>query len=158
MSDYRSQFFVTLFSNASQKLYPNNKNGAFTFELAQLMNLGPNGNWEVGLCEFSCPPRRVGTYNPVSVVGENIGLIYCDFLSPQFVGSTLVRCLRTYIYPSIECQHNFENVYLPVEKQKNTNTRIEILTLKGERVPFKSGKTPSKLFLHFPRIPFGNAI
>ena len=95
-----------------------------------------------------------GHVKPLSVVGESIGFNYCDLISPQFVGSSLVRCLRKYIYPSLECQHKFENVYyLPVEKQKINNIRLEVLTLKGERVTVKSSKTPSRLVLHFLRIP-----
>ena len=128
MSDYPSHFYVTLFSNASQDLYPDNTIGAFTVELARPIRLGQNGNWEVGLCEFSCPPGQV------RAIGESIGLIYCELIYPQFVGSSLVRCLRTYVYPSLDCQHKFEKVYyLPVEKQKITNIRIKILTLKGKR-------------------------
>jgi hypothetical protein len=142
MSD---QFYVTLLSNASQKLYPENTIGAFTVELARTINLAPDGNWEVGLCEFTCPPDT-------NTFGDNIGLIYCDLISPQFVGSSLVRCMRTYIYPSLRCQHVFENVYyLHVEKRRINNIRLQILTSEGSKVVFKSGETPSKLVLHFHR-------
>ena len=152
MSDQPSQFYVTLLSYASQEVYPEKTIGAFTVELARPIDLDPDGNWEVGLCEFTCPPGKLGTVSDLNIVGDNNGLIYCDMISPQFVGSTLVRCLRTYIYPSLECLHNFENVhYLPVEKQRISNIRIEILTLKGDRVAFKGGKTPAKLALHFRR-------
>jgi hypothetical protein len=148
MSD---QFYVTLFSNASQNLYPENTIGAFTVELARPIDL--NGNWEVGLCEFTCPPRKVDTLNDFSTVGNNIGLIYCDLISPQLVGSSLIRCLRTYIYPTTDCQYEFQNVYyLPVERQRINNIRIEILTTEGRKVVFRSGKTPSKLVLHFRNI------
>ena len=45
-----------------------------------------------------------------------IGLIYCELITPVFVGSSLVRCLRTYEYPSLERQSRFENVnYVPAE-------------------------------------------
>ena len=88
------QFYVTQLSNASQELYPENTIVAFMVELAQLIHLSPNTNWEVGLCEFACP----------GAIGKGIGLNYCDLISPQFVGSSLVRCLRTYIYPSPERQ------------------------------------------------------
>ena len=58
-------------------------------------------------------------------------------ISPQFVVSSLVRCLRTYVYPLPERQRRFENVYyVPAERQKITNIRIEILTLEGERLMF----------------------
>jgi hypothetical protein len=81
---------------------------------------------------------------------DNIGLICCDLISPQFVGTSLVRCLRTYIYPSLTGQHEFENVYyLAVERRRINNIRIEILKPEGSKVVFKSGETPSKLVLHF---------
>jgi len=41
-------FYVKLFSNASQILYPTNMIGAFTVELPQPIELGPNDKWEVG--------------------------------------------------------------------------------------------------------------
>jgi len=46
-------FYVTLFSNASQSLYPTNTIGAFTVEIPQPIELGPKDNSEVGLCEIS---------------------------------------------------------------------------------------------------------
>ena len=140
MSD--DHFYVTLLSNSSQDLYSDNTIAAFTVELARPLNLGPNVNWEVGLCEFTCPS--------VADDGEGVSMIYCDLISPQYVGGSLVRCLRTYTYQPIE----FTNVYyLPVVRQKITNIRIEILTQGGERVAFPSGETPSTLVLHFRRVP-----
>jgi hypothetical protein len=41
-------FYVTLFSNASQKMYPSNKIAAFTINLARPIELGTNVKWEVG--------------------------------------------------------------------------------------------------------------
>jgi hypothetical protein len=140
MSD---QFYVPLLSNASQKLYPENTIGAFPVKFARPIDFASDGNWEVGLWEFTCPPDTVGTIYKINVVGDHIGLIDCDLISPQFVGGNLVRYLRT-------CQHEFENVYyLPVEKRRITNIRIEILSTSGNKVAFKSGKNPSKLVLHF---------
>jgi hypothetical protein len=132
-------------SYASQDLYPDNTIGAFTVELARSIHLGPNTNWEVGLCEFTCP----------GATGKSVGLIYCDLISAQFVGSSLVRSLRTCIYPSPERQRGrFENVYyVHAEKQKIKNITIEILTLEGERVKFDDSVTPSRLVLHFRKVP-----
>ena len=139
------QFYVTLLSNASQDLYPDNTIGAFTVELARPMHQGPNTNWEVGLCEFTCP----------GAIGNGVGLIYTDLISPQFVGSSLVRCLRTYVYPSPERHRGrFENVYyVRAEKQNIKNITIEILTLEGERFKFEDSETPSRLVLHFRKVP-----
>ena len=84
-------------------------------------------------------------------------MIYCDLISPQFVGSSLVRCLQTYVYPLAERQRGrLENVYyVPAEKQKITNIRVEFLTLEGERVKFEESETPSRLVLHFRKVPRG---
>ena len=49
----RDHFYVTLFSNASQDIYPDNKIAAFTTQLAQPIRLDPSDIWEVGLCELS---------------------------------------------------------------------------------------------------------
>ena len=79
MSD---QFYVALFSNALQDLYPDNTIGAFADELARRIHLDPDTNCGVGLSEFTC----------LDAIGKSMGLVYCDLISPQFVGSSLVRC------------------------------------------------------------------
>jgi hypothetical protein len=147
-------FYVTLFSNVSSDIYQSNKLSAFTNQLAQLIELQPSEKWEVGICEFTCSPPAVGTYKPNVVVGKDHGLIYCDLISPQFVGDKSVRCLRTFIYPSLYCQFTFENIYyVPVEKRSFREIRIEILNLQGVRVPFKDSNSPPKVVLHFRRVP-----
>jgi hypothetical protein len=86
--------------------------------------------------------------------GDFIGLIYCDFISPQPVGSSLARCLRSFIYVyGLPCALMFDNTYyMPVESTADLkNIRIEILTLTGNQVPFESSETPSRLVLHFRR-------
>jgi len=89
---------------------------AFTAEMARPVELGYSDNWEVGVCEFSYPPSSVGTFKNKTVVGDTRGLIYCDLISPQYVGRALVRCMRTFIYPALSGQHVFNNVYYqPVE-------------------------------------------
>ena len=77
-------FYLTLFSNASQNLYPTNTTGAFTVELPQPIELGPNDNWEEGLCEISYPPNTVCTIKSVNVVGDTTALVYCHVISPQY--------------------------------------------------------------------------
>src|SRR5215510_10368326 len=112
------QFYVTLFSNGAQSVYPENTLAAFTIPLAKQIDLGSSDAWEVGITEFTYPPILEGTYtHSVTVIGDVNRLIYCDLISPQFVSSNLVRCLRTFISPSVDCQHIFTNTdYVPVEK------------------------------------------
>jgi len=147
-------FYVTLFSNRSQHVYPDNTLAAFTSSLAQPIVLGSSNDWEVGITEFTCPSIIAGMYNHgVVVTGDNNIIIYCDLISPQLVGSNLVRCLRTYVSPTVDCQHIFKNIYyVPVEKRQFQDIRIEILTLKGRRFAFKDSNKPVKVVLHFRRI------
>jgi len=44
----RHHFYITLFSNESQELYPDNKISAFTIQLAKPVKLDPSEKWEVG--------------------------------------------------------------------------------------------------------------
>jgi len=101
---------VTLFSNASTSLYPANTMGAFTVELPWPIELGTNDKWEVGLFEISYPPNQVGTLKSVSVVGNIMVLVYTDLILPQYVGRALVRCLRTFIYPTLRAEHIYNNI------------------------------------------------
>jgi hypothetical protein len=87
------QFYVTVFSNASQNLYPDNTLATFTTHLAQPISLDPNERWEVGVCEVSCSPPQVGNFRPILLVGDTNVLIYCNLITPQFVGGNIVRCL-----------------------------------------------------------------
>ena len=99
-----SQFYVTLFSNASRDIYEQNTQADFTVKLAQPVDMCSTSNWEVGLCEISCssPPMEE----------ETLALIYCTFISPQFLGDNTVRSMRTFFFPSSSssCQHKSRNV------------------------------------------------
>jgi len=130
--EYRSHFYITLLRNASQKVRSSNTLTEITIQLAQRIDLGSTDNWEVGLCEFNCPPPKSGTWKPVDIVGETNALINCDLITPQFVGSDYVRCLLTCIHPSNYCDHTFQNVYyVPVEKRTFQDISILIANKKG---------------------------
>ena len=105
MTDVPNHFHVTLFSNALQKLLPDNMNNAFTSELAQVIDLGPDDRWEVGLCDFSCPPKNIGTLKPNTVVGGTNVIIYCNVIKPQFVVDNLIRCLKMVIVTLLHCYY-----------------------------------------------------
>jgi len=105
-----NQFYVTLFSNSSSKIYDNTLS-AFTIKLAQTIDLNYAEKWEVGICEVTCPPPLVGTGVPVTTVGNTHVLIYCNGISPQYVGNNMVRCLRAFIFPSTNCEYMFVKIY-----------------------------------------------
>jgi hypothetical protein len=71
---------------------------AFTVQLAHEIDLAAD-SWEVALCEFSCPPPKVGTHKPHAVFYDTNALIYYDLIDLQFVCHSKVRCLRTFILP-----------------------------------------------------------
>jgi len=80
----RKHFYVTLYSNASQELYPDNTQTAFTCQIAQPTDLGSSSDWEVGLCEVNYKPPKRQIINGVVIVficSVN-GLIYCDLIAP----------------------------------------------------------------------------
>jgi len=144
----RDHFYITLLSNASQHIYPDNKIAAFTIKLAQPINLDPSEIWEVGLSELSSARQ---------LLADNTdALVYCDLIAPQLIGTTMVRFLRTFniIMPEdYGGEYRFENVCnVPMEKRMFRDIPIEILNLSGERVPFTDGKTPLKVVLHFRRV------
>ena len=86
-------------------------------------------------------------------LGDTRSLIFCDLISPQYVGTALVSCLRTSINPSMPSQQVFDNVhYLPVEKRTFKNIKMEILKMTEKSVVFKNSKTPTKVVLHFRRV------
>jgi len=49
---------------------------------------------------------------------ETLALIYYNLISQQFVGDITVRSMRTYVFLSSSCQHEFTNVYyVPVDER-----------------------------------------
>ena len=88
--------------------------------------------WEVDVCEFTCHQLNVGTFTGVVVVSAQIAFLYCDLISPQFVGSQYVRCLRTFVHPTTYCNNIFENVITC--PWRNDVFRTYVLRYFGRRV------------------------
>ena len=110
-------------------------------------------NCAVGLCEFSYSPKNVGTFKTTTIVDDSTGPINCDLIPPQYVGTALFRCMRTFIHPSMTGQYVLDKFYyLPVGKRTFKCIRIEILQLAGKPVEFMTGPTPSMIYLHFRRV------
>jgi len=146
----RDHFYITLFSNAYQLIYPENKIAAFTIQLAQpIIIIIPSYIWEVGLWDLYFSARQL-------LADNTFALVYCDRIAPQLIGTNNVRFFRTFniIMPEdYGGEYQFENVYyVHVEKRMFRDIRIEILNLPCERVAFKDSKTPLNMVLHFRRI------
>ena len=109
---------MTLFSTTSKHIYPDNTLYDFVVELAQKNELDNKDRWEIGLCEYACPPPKSGAHQAFVIAGQSSALIYCNLITPLFVGGQLVRCLRAVTIPSQYCDYKFHNFhYVPVEKR-----------------------------------------
>jgi len=154
MEILRNQFYVTLFSNASKEVFPNNTLTTFTIHLAQPIDLGQS-DWEVGLTELSykAPNRQLIRGKYVDVISSVNVLVYCDLISPQMVGTERVRLLRTILCPTQLGNHLFHNIYyLPVEKKLFQDVRIELREASGEPAALEASIIPTKVVLHFRRV------
>jgi len=150
MTAVSNQFYVTLFSNSSSKMYKVNTLSAFTIKLAQPVGLNYAEWWKVGIFEVTYPPPIVCNGLPLTTLGNTHVLVYCNVISPQFVGNDIVRCLSTFIFPSTNCENIFEKInYVPVEQQNFQEIRIEFIQKEVKRVPFKASNITTKVVLHF---------
>jgi hypothetical protein len=134
-------------------MYPGNTISAFTVHLSRPIEVGTDDRWEVGVTEITWSPKNVGTCKPSMIVGDTIAMMYCDLITPQFIGVTLARVIRTFTTPILDSKYYFENVYyVLVEKRTFQDIRIEILELQGRRIPLKTTEVPMKVVLHFRRV------
>jgi len=81
-------------------------------------------------------------------------LMYCDLIAPQLIGTTKVRCLRSFrIVPTdYDSEYLFQNMYyVPLEKKMFRDIRIDILNQAGELIPFSNSQNHLKAVLHFRR-------
>jgi len=101
-----NQIYLTLFSNSSSKIYKDNTLSASKIKL----ELNYADKWEVGICEVTCPPPLVGTGVPLITVGNTHVLVHGNVIAPQFAGYDMVRCLRTFIFPSTNCENAFDKI------------------------------------------------
>ena len=131
----RNHFYVTLFSNASLDLYPDNTRAAFTTHLAHTIDLGTSSSeWEVGLCEvlYGGPSNELD--KPNTLVDKTIVFVYCDLVAPQFVADQNLRTLRIIHYPSRDGEHRVQNVYyLPVEERFFRDINIQMRLMEVHR-------------------------
>jgi len=138
----QNNFYVTLLGNAPRDIYAQNIHANFTVKLTQSIDLGSTSKWEVGFCEISCPSSPEAA-SPV--------VLYCNLISPQILGVSTVRCIRSFrLYPNAMCQHEFHNVqYMPVEQRRFQDIRLEFLTTEGLQIPFEDSTMPTRVVLHF---------
>ena len=131
MTSSTNSFYITLFSNASREVNENNTHADFIMKLSRTNNLGTSPNWEVGVCEVLCSSPSTSSLITVGVTPcADQAMKYCNHISPQFVGDSNVRCMRT--FPTTSCRHyEFRNVqYVLVEQRQFQSIRIECLTLE----------------------------
>ena len=154
MDNGRNHFYVTLFSNASIDLYPDNTRAVFMTHLAHSNDLGTSSSeWEVGLWEISYGGPSNELVKGSTLVDKTIVFVYCELVAPQFVADQNLRTLRIIDYPSRDVEHRFQNVYyLPVEKRIFPDITIQMRLMDGSTVPFEAVILPVKMVLHFRRV------
>jgi len=138
-----NSFYVTLFSNASQDIYDNNTRADFTVKLSRPIHLGTSPNWKVGVCDVSRSSPPLESLNTVDVTPcADHAITYCNLISPQCVGDSTVRCMRT--FPTASCRHHelLHFKYVPVEQRQLQSIRVVFLTFLVLHVPFEDSRTP----------------
>jgi len=77
--------------------------------LAKPITLDSSEIWEVELCELSYS----ATQQLVNMAVITNAVVYCDLIAPQYIGSAMVRHLRTIkiVPPDYDSEYIFENVY-----------------------------------------------
>jgi len=86
----RNHFYVTLFSNASLDLYPDNTCTVFTSHLAHPIDVGTSSSeWEEGLCEVSYVGPSNEIVKPNTLVNKRMVFVYCDLVAPQLVADKI---------------------------------------------------------------------
>jgi hypothetical protein len=158
-----TQFFITLLSDSSINLYPDNSLSSFRNDLARPVHL-QRDRWVVGLTEvsyshgFTSQDERVADgshvtrdlqfpYNTESI------FIYCNLIQPQLVGNSYVRCLRVIQFPKPNNHHIFDTVYyVPVELNSFQTVAIELVTKLGDLARISSSVKPTTVVLHFKKV------
>jgi len=82
----QNNFYVTLMIHYLRDIYDQNTHADFTVKTILPIDLGSTFNFEVDVCEITCSssPERASP-----------SLLYSNLISPQFLGYTTVRCIRT---------------------------------------------------------------
>lgn len=148
-------FLVTLFSNNSLNVFPDNVQSAFTNIVNISENL--NENWEVGISELylnDLPTTEVLIVvdNLKSMHSMNRGLIfiYTDIIKPRCVGDKRTRCLRVLLHNGVARMMQFKNIeYYPMENCDVRDISILISDSSGYKVPFKPSAIPIYVTLSF---------
>ena len=138
--------YVTLFSNSSMKAYSNNMIATFAVKLAHETDLGTD-RWEMAIYEFSCPTPSVDNIKPHVVVGDTNALIYCDFITAQFVSLLKVWILRTFITKQFSVIRSLKTCVTYRSISKNSKALLyKYSTLLGILSPSRIGRHPRRSF------------
>lgn len=128
-------FYVTLFSNTSQDLFPDNSTSKFTVKLPKAISIPHNENWKCGLVECS-HPRIMGTINGPGAQDEIIfqsapdeSLYYTSVL-----GNFIIFVLENTNYVSLYTKRYFQD-FLDLDNLKEFTVNEKMLRHKTEIQP-----------------------
>lgn len=151
--ELKSEFFVTLLSNASANYFPSNTQSSFRTKLSAPLML--NAEYEVAIVETFIPRNwfNIGNHNNAytltSITKERIPL---EYVEKEIEFETITEensfDFSERINNLIRFQSNYENGVRFVPQEDN----IEILLEKGFEVQFFAGSTEKLLYmLHQPK-------
>lgn len=147
------EFSVTLFSNDSLAIYPENQLASFTNKLYRPIEL--EGNWSVGVTEMYLNRH----FGPKII---NHGFISTEIIKPRHVGSQYTRCLKVF-HITEEISNNVNSVmiacpktlfsfrpeFYPLENNFIDEISILITDEDGETLNFWANDLPTYVTLQF---------
>jgi len=148
-------FFVTVLSNNSLNVYPDNVQCAFTNMVNISQNIGEN--WEVGISEIylnDLPANEVlvvvDNRQTMHTMNRGLIFIYTDIIKPRCVGDKTTRCLRVLLHNGIAKMMQFKNIeYYQIENCHIRDISILMSDSSGYKIPFKPSAIPIYVTLHF---------
>ena len=145
-----THFYLTLPSNASMDVFPDNKIGSYHAkhcdglygQLSRILGFGGGGDLKIRKTKES--PYVAELHSITSIY------IYCNIVQPQIVGNTMVPLLRTIPVTGNSgdvITKTFTNIqYVPVQTKSFEDIEILLRTDTGDPVPFEREKVIVTLY------------
>lgn len=167
------EHFVTVLSNNSTLIYPDNVLSAFTNILNRPLILP--GKWIVGLTEV-CLNRNSSNSLQTKKKSSNLSdevikgdlvdggdkddnqctqiYLYTDVIKPRHIGNRYSRCLRVFLKKNLEqATIGFDQIeYFPVQTNMIGEISVLMADLTGERINFNRSYIPTMCTFHFKKV------
>lgn len=137
------EFSVTLFSNNSMSIYPNNVLSSFSNKLYKPIELNGEG-WSVGIVEMYI--------NELIKPRHEHCFIYSDIIKERYCGDQYTKCMRVFhLAPKSEKIFKFKPQYYPIQNNFIDEISILIADEEGEKIDFIASTVPTYVTLNFKK-------